>query len=61
MAVTEIRQGHRVYLVYNYRDGDRHVRIYCGRKDKAETAKKLKAAKRQHYEARLRRMQERFG
>ena len=60
MAISTRKQGNAVYLSYSYRDGDRHVNIYCGKKGNQTTEEKLKAAKRLHFEAKLRRMQDRF-
>ena len=61
MAVSTKKQRDFVYLSYNYRDGDRWINIYCGKKGMASTKKKLASARRQHYEARMRAIQDRFG
>ena len=60
MAISEQKQGNNVYIIYSYRDGDKRVSIYCGKKGLTATEKKLKAAKRKHYDARLKIMQKRF-
>ena len=59
MAVSEKKQGDNRYVSYNYRDGKKTVVVYCGKKGKASTEERLRAAKRQHHETRMRRLQDR--
>ena len=56
MAVVERKQGDGTYISYNYRDGTRHVWIYCGKKGKAATTTNIKKARQQHLESKIRRM-----
>ena len=58
MAISEIKQGTAVYLVYGYGIGGKNVRIYCGKKGLESTEKRIKAAKKRHYEAKLAKMKE---
>ncbi|MCY4491264.1 MAG: hypothetical protein OXC46_07350 [Thaumarchaeota archaeon] len=60
MAKSEKIQGNNTYVTYIYRDGNKHVGIYCGKKGKASTMKKLRQARQQHYKVRLKRIQEKY-
>ena len=48
MAISTVRRGKNHYVQYGYRDGKKHVRIYCGKIGLKSTLQKIKRAKKQH-------------
>ena len=60
MAISEQKRGNNAYITYGYWDGQKNIRIYCGKKGLDSTAKKMQDAKRQHYESKIRRMQDKM-
>lgn len=58
MAISEQKRGNITYIVYGYRVDGKHYRIYCGKKGESSTNAKILGAKKQHYEAKLKHMQE---
>ncbi len=61
MAIREIKKDNSTYITFGYRDGDKVRNIYCGKKGLAKTEENIKKAKRQWYEMRLKKMQEKLN
>ncbi len=60
MAISEVKQGDRVYIVFGFKDGKRDVRIYCGKKGLENTEKNIKKAKEQWRQVKLANLEKQF-
>ena len=57
---TETKVGSKIYIYYKYWDGRRVKSVYCGLKGLASTEEKIRAAKKKHYEAKIKRIQDKM-